>query len=289
MSVICDDVLLRPDLDIDTLGLHVETTIRPAPLDGDPRLIERLVANLVDNAVGHNVIGGRWFRPPTDGRRLPVQHDRSSRPPIHRVFNLPATPRWTHPWLDSTDRSTSSLVSAPRPAWPSDWSPRINKKSRSVTERPLSGRCSCAPTTEERPGRRPFPRGPIPQAAPDGPKLQRGPFPPAPPPRRAASSPSCLRPSIRSFPICHGAPTMEGPPGPRRGCPVSSRVCQQTRSHVLMRFIVSPFRGWPIAVPTRAWLRLRQMEVSPGLRCPYPMSREPSCFRWPASTGWTAG
>ena len=58
LAVICDDVLLRPDLDIDTLGLHVETAIRSAPLDGDPRLIERLVANLVDNAIGHNVIGG---------------------------------------------------------------------------------------------------------------------------------------------------------------------------------------------------------------------------------------
>jgi signal transduction histidine kinase len=58
LSVICDDVLLRPDLDIDSLGLNVETTIGPAPLDGDPKLIERLVANLVDNAVDHNVMGG---------------------------------------------------------------------------------------------------------------------------------------------------------------------------------------------------------------------------------------
>jgi signal transduction histidine kinase len=59
LSVICDDVLLRAGLDTDTLGLHVETAFRSAPLEGDPRLIERLVANLVDNAVGHNVIGGQ--------------------------------------------------------------------------------------------------------------------------------------------------------------------------------------------------------------------------------------
>jgi signal transduction histidine kinase len=39
--------------------LHVETTICPAPFDGDPRLIERLVTNLVDNAIGHNVTGGQ--------------------------------------------------------------------------------------------------------------------------------------------------------------------------------------------------------------------------------------
>ncbi len=31
----------------------------PAPLDGDPLLVERLVANLVTNAVRHNVPGGR--------------------------------------------------------------------------------------------------------------------------------------------------------------------------------------------------------------------------------------
>jgi signal transduction histidine kinase len=56
LSLICDDVLLRPD--IETLGLHVETAIRTALLNGDPKLIERLVTNLVDNAIGHNVIGG---------------------------------------------------------------------------------------------------------------------------------------------------------------------------------------------------------------------------------------
>ena len=39
-------------------ALQVEIAIRPAPLDGDPRLIERLVANLVDNAIAHNIAGG---------------------------------------------------------------------------------------------------------------------------------------------------------------------------------------------------------------------------------------
>jgi signal transduction histidine kinase len=39
-------------------GLHVETSLGPAPMLGDPDLITRLVANLVDNAVRHNVPGG---------------------------------------------------------------------------------------------------------------------------------------------------------------------------------------------------------------------------------------
>jgi signal transduction histidine kinase len=41
------------------LGIHIDEAIEPATLDGDPLLTERLVANLVTNAVRHNVAGGR--------------------------------------------------------------------------------------------------------------------------------------------------------------------------------------------------------------------------------------
>jgi signal transduction histidine kinase len=40
-------------------GVTVRLDIEPAPITGDPALIERLVANLVENAVRHNVLGGR--------------------------------------------------------------------------------------------------------------------------------------------------------------------------------------------------------------------------------------
>ena len=40
-------------------GIHVSLDLEPAPLEGDPPLVERLVANLVENAVRHNEPGGR--------------------------------------------------------------------------------------------------------------------------------------------------------------------------------------------------------------------------------------
>ncbi len=43
---------------ISRLGLHVQTTIQPATLEGDPLLIQQLAANLIDNAIRHNIPGG---------------------------------------------------------------------------------------------------------------------------------------------------------------------------------------------------------------------------------------
>ena len=39
-------------------GLDVEADIRPAALDGDPLLVQQLAANLIENAIRHNVPGG---------------------------------------------------------------------------------------------------------------------------------------------------------------------------------------------------------------------------------------
>lgn len=40
-------------------GVEIGHALAPATISGDPRLIERLVSNLVDNAIRHNVRGGR--------------------------------------------------------------------------------------------------------------------------------------------------------------------------------------------------------------------------------------
>ncbi len=45
---------------IDDAGLALRATLRPAATAGDPALLERLLANLLDNAIVHNVAGG-WI------------------------------------------------------------------------------------------------------------------------------------------------------------------------------------------------------------------------------------
>jgi signal transduction histidine kinase len=47
--------------DIERLDLHVEVKLDPAETTGDPQLLERMIWNLVDNAVRHNEPGG-WIR-----------------------------------------------------------------------------------------------------------------------------------------------------------------------------------------------------------------------------------
>jgi signal transduction histidine kinase len=46
------------EADAEAHCVRVVWSLEPAPLDGDPRLVERLVANLLDNALRHNVAGG---------------------------------------------------------------------------------------------------------------------------------------------------------------------------------------------------------------------------------------
>ncbi|MDN5858191.1 MAG: HAMP domain-containing histidine kinase [Pseudonocardia sp.] len=56
---------VRPALDaadahVVELGLQVRLHIAPAPTHGDPVLLDRVVGNLVENSVRHNVVGG-WI------------------------------------------------------------------------------------------------------------------------------------------------------------------------------------------------------------------------------------
>src|SRR5262249_61674105 len=72
-------------------GLQVVAAARPAGLDGVPLLTERLVANLMDNAVRHNSAGGQvqTSTAPRDGRAvLTVANTGPAIPPeaVGRLF-----------------------------------------------------------------------------------------------------------------------------------------------------------------------------------------------------------
>src|SRR5262249_34975174 len=60
--------------------LTVTTDLRPAPVNGDPVLLDRLVSNLVDNAVRHNHPGG-WVEVVTSRDREAVLTVRNSGDP----------------------------------------------------------------------------------------------------------------------------------------------------------------------------------------------------------------
>ncbi|MHB1432524.1 MAG: sensor histidine kinase [Streptosporangiaceae bacterium] len=52
-------VLLARRDEAERRGIAVRSNLRPAPIAGDPSLAESLVANLVDNAIRHNLPGGQ--------------------------------------------------------------------------------------------------------------------------------------------------------------------------------------------------------------------------------------
>jgi signal transduction histidine kinase len=78
-------------------GLRVVTGLRPAPVEGDPALLERMVANLVENAVRHNqpdgwidvatgISDGRAFvHVANGGRQIPADQVESLFEPFRRL------------------------------------------------------------------------------------------------------------------------------------------------------------------------------------------------------------
>ncbi len=67
MAVLAEDALDAAAPAIRACPVTVETALRPGPALGDPVLVERLVTNLVDNAVRHNVPDG-WVQVATGTR-----------------------------------------------------------------------------------------------------------------------------------------------------------------------------------------------------------------------------
>jgi signal transduction histidine kinase len=60
LAVAAGTAVSDADAEAENAGLTVTTDLRPAPVQGDPALLDRLLSNLVDNAVRHNRPGG-WI------------------------------------------------------------------------------------------------------------------------------------------------------------------------------------------------------------------------------------
>lgn len=58
LGEVADAVLLGRRQEAERRGIHIDSDLVAAPAVGDPRLVESLLANLVDNAVRHNMTGG---------------------------------------------------------------------------------------------------------------------------------------------------------------------------------------------------------------------------------------
>jgi signal transduction histidine kinase len=124
-------------------GIRLNATVSAAPLVGDPHLVGSLIANLLDNAVRHNVRGGRvevvaggnTLSVGNDGPLVPADEvdrlfepfrqlgpdrlsntttDRLSNPGAHGVFNR-AADRVTGPGPDRVSNRAADRVSGPGP------------------------------------------------------------------------------------------------------------------------------------------------------------------------------
>jgi signal transduction histidine kinase len=58
LAAVSSEALLARESQLAARDLEVRPTLATAPVVGDPRLVERLIANLTDNAIRHNTPGG---------------------------------------------------------------------------------------------------------------------------------------------------------------------------------------------------------------------------------------
>lgn len=85
-AIAAEAILLRQD-DAGRHGIDISASLAQAPTLGDPRLVESMVTNLVDNAIRHNVPGGR-VEVATSGATISIRNTGPTIPPgeVERLF-----------------------------------------------------------------------------------------------------------------------------------------------------------------------------------------------------------
>jgi len=87
LARVAGDVVARRGQDAEQRGVRLDAALAAAPVAGDPSLAGSLVANLVDNAIRHNVPGG-WVKVSAAGAAVSVSNSGPVIPPaeISRLF-----------------------------------------------------------------------------------------------------------------------------------------------------------------------------------------------------------
>ena len=139
LATVAEDVLDdRP-----TLGdRRVHATLEPAVISGDPVLAERLVANLVDNAVRYNVAGGDvWVSTRTVGGQQ--RADGGQHRPGRRPRPMPAASS-----SRSSGSATGRRMTGSGSAWPSS---RPSPRSTAAPPPPAPGTAAACPSRSSSP------------------------------------------------------------------------------------------------------------------------------------------
>jgi signal transduction histidine kinase len=115
--------------------LAVYVDVEPAPGSGDPRLVERLVTNLVDNALRHNIVGGCVVvRTRTRARtRVGIVDRAGSSGRAQRSHRHPGADAWWAPRRGAVPAHLPSGVARPR--WPADGTFRHERGELKASDR----------------------------------------------------------------------------------------------------------------------------------------------------------
>ena len=128
LAALASQALLARESELAGLDLDVRATLATAPTAGDPRLIERLIANLIDNAIRHNTPGGHVEIATGTRDRRAIRVDREHRP------DRPARSRSSVCFNPSNDWTAP----APATTTDTDWDSPSSRRSPTAHDAELS-------------------------------------------------------------------------------------------------------------------------------------------------------